>query len=101
MLEDLFEANGWGDSWRDGRYDYVHHHSRIHEVPGIARGKGRVRFDGDKGRIFKLKAGDAVFYLPAPAINACRRTRTSWWSALILRRAPMTSARPSRIVRAR
>ena len=42
MIEDLFEANGWGDTWRDGIYDYVHYHSQIHEVLGIARGKGRV-----------------------------------------------------------
>jgi uncharacterized protein YjlB len=37
VIEDLFEANGWGDTWRDGIYDYVHYHSRIHEVLGIAR----------------------------------------------------------------
>ena len=41
VIEDLFEANGWGDTWRDGIYDYVHYHSRIHEVLGIARGKGQ------------------------------------------------------------
>ena len=27
VIEDLFEANGWGDTWRDGIYDYVHYHS--------------------------------------------------------------------------
>jgi uncharacterized protein YjlB len=64
VVEDLFEANGWGDTWRDGIYDYVHYHSRIHEVLGIARGKGRVRFGGRTGRIFTLKAGD-VAVLPA------------------------------------
>ena len=41
VLEELFECNGWGDSWRNGIYDYVHYHSRIHEVLGIARGEGR------------------------------------------------------------
>jgi uncharacterized protein YjlB len=59
-IEDLFEANGWEDTWRDGIYDYMHYHSRIHEVLGIARGKGRVRFGGKKGRIFTLKAGDVT-----------------------------------------
>jgi uncharacterized protein YjlB len=49
---------------RDGIYDYGHYHSRIHEVLGIARGKGRVRFGGRKGRIFTLKVGD-VAVLPA------------------------------------
>jgi uncharacterized protein YjlB len=49
-LERLFERNGWGDSWRDGIYDYVHYHSCIHEVLGIARGEGKVQFGGLKGR---------------------------------------------------
>jgi uncharacterized protein YjlB len=70
VIEDLFEANGWGDTWRDGIYDYVHYHSRIHEVLGIARGKGRVRFGGKTGRIFTLKAGD-VAVLPAGAGHQC------------------------------
>ena len=48
VIEDLFEANGWGDTWRDGIYDYVHYHAKIHEVLGVARGKGRVRFGGKK-----------------------------------------------------
>jgi hypothetical protein len=29
IMEELFELNGWGDSWRNGIYDYVHYHSRI------------------------------------------------------------------------
>jgi uncharacterized protein YjlB len=70
VMEDLFEANGWGDSWRNGIYDYVHYHSRIHEVLGIARGKGRVRFGGNKGRIYTLKAGD-VAILPAGTGHQC------------------------------
>jgi uncharacterized protein YjlB len=39
VFEDLFESNGWGDMWRDGIYDWVHYHSRTHEVLGIARGR--------------------------------------------------------------
>ena len=64
VFEDLLESNGWGDSWRDGIYDYVHYHSRIHEVLGIARGTGTVQFGGPKGRTFILRAGD-VAILPA------------------------------------
>jgi uncharacterized protein YjlB len=64
VFEDLFERNGWGDAWRDGIYDYVHYHSRIHEVLGIARGHGQVQFGGPSGRTLTLKAGD-VAILPA------------------------------------
>jgi uncharacterized protein YjlB len=70
VFEDLFENNGWGDSWRDGIYDYVHYHSRIHEVLGIAHGRGKVRFGGAFGRTLALKAGD-VAILPAGTGHQC------------------------------
>jgi uncharacterized protein YjlB len=70
VFEDLFASNGWGDSWRDGVYDYVHYHSRIHEVLGIARGSGEVRFGGALGRSVRLKAGD-VAILPAGTGHQC------------------------------
>jgi uncharacterized protein YjlB len=70
VFEDLFESNGWGDSWRDGIYDYAHYHSRIHEVLGIARGNGKVQFGGRKGRTLTLKAGD-VAVLPAGTGHQC------------------------------
>lgn len=64
IFEDLFKSNGWRGSWRNGIYDYVHYHSRIHEVLGVARGSGQVQFGGNKGRTLTLKAGD-VAILPA------------------------------------
>ena len=70
VFEVLFEENGWGDSWRNGIYDYWHYHSRIHEVLGIARGKGRVQFGGNRGRTLTLKAGD-VAILPAGTGHQC------------------------------
>ncbi|ETR75198.1 cupin [Afipia sp. P52-10] len=70
VLEDLFGANGWGDSWRNGIYDYVHYHARIHEVLGIARGRATVQFGGLKGRKLTLKAGD-VAILPAGTGHHC------------------------------
>jgi uncharacterized protein YjlB len=70
VFEDLFARAGWGDSWRNGIYDYVHYHSRIHEVLGIARGSGEVRFGGALGRSVKLKAGD-VAILPAGTGHQC------------------------------
>jgi uncharacterized protein YjlB len=70
VYEDLFEKNGWGDSWRDGIYDYVHYHSQIHEVLGIAGGSGRVQFGGTRGRTLTVKAGD-VAILPAGTGHQC------------------------------
>jgi uncharacterized protein YjlB len=70
IMEDLFELNGWRDSWRNGIYDYVHYHSRIHEVLAIGRGKGTVRFGGNNGRTVEVKAGD-VAILPAGTGHQC------------------------------
>lgn len=58
VFEDLFERNGWGSSWRNGICDYVHYHSQIHEVLGIARGTAKVTFGGVRGRVLSMKAGD-------------------------------------------
>jgi uncharacterized protein YjlB len=64
MFEELFQSNGWGDSWRDGIYDWLHYHSGTHEVLGIARGHARVQFGGGHGKIIDLRPGD-VAILPA------------------------------------
>jgi uncharacterized protein YjlB len=69
-IEDLFAANGWGDRWRNGIYDYLHYHATVHEVLGIARGHARVRFGGDTGKEFELDAGD-VAILPAGTGHQC------------------------------
>jgi uncharacterized protein YjlB len=63
-FEELFAANGWKDSWRDGIYDFLHFHTRTHEVLGIARGTVRVAFGGTRGKVLELSAGD-VAILPA------------------------------------
>jgi len=69
VIEELFEANGWDDTWRDGIYDYVHYHAKIH-VLGVARGRGRIRFGVNKGRISTLKGGD-VAVLPEGTSHQC------------------------------
>jgi uncharacterized protein YjlB len=64
VIEKTFARHGWGDMWRNGIFPYVHYHSMIHEALGIARGRVRVRFGGDKGEEFELVPGD-VAVLPA------------------------------------
>src|ERR1700692_1310515 len=69
-IEGLFGANGWGDMWRNGGYDYLHYHAPVHEALGVARGHARVRFGGDAGKDFEIAAGD-VAILPAGTGHQC------------------------------
>ena len=48
LIEVVFNANGWGDCWRNGIYFYVHYHSRIHEALGVARGKASFAWAATK-----------------------------------------------------
>jgi uncharacterized protein YjlB len=70
IIEEVFRLNGWGNSWRNGVYDFVHYHSRIHEVLGIARGGAEVQFGGMKGSVLQLRAGD-IAILPAGTGHRC------------------------------
>jgi len=70
IVESVFRKNGWGGLWRNGIFPYVHYHSMIHEGLGIARGRARVRFGGNKGAEIELSIGD-VCVLPAGTGHQC------------------------------
>jgi uncharacterized protein YjlB len=74
VFEELFAANGWEDSWRDGMYDFLHFHTHTHEVLGIARDTVRAEFGGTRGKKLDLKAGDVVIL---PAGTGHRRLKAS------------------------
>jgi uncharacterized protein YjlB len=64
LLTQTFSQNHWVDLWQNGIYPYVHYHSTTHEVMGIARGRAKVRFGGERGEEVDLMASDVVI-LPA------------------------------------
>jgi uncharacterized protein YjlB len=70
VIETLFRHNGWGNSWRNGIFPYVHYHSMIREGRDIVRARTRVRFGGAAGREIDLVAGDVVV-LPAGFGHQC------------------------------
>ena len=63
-LEQIFDANQWGNSWRNGIYDYHHYHSTAHEVLGIYQGAVKVQLGGPDGISRDLKKGDIII-IPA------------------------------------
>ena len=70
LLEAIFNANDWGQAWRNGVYDFVHYHPRIHEVLGIARGSATLRLGGNKGVTVRVSAGD-IIAIPAGVGHEC------------------------------
>ncbi len=57
VWEAIFESNGWGDSWRGEIYDYLHYHSRIHEVLGIPCRAGLIKRTEEAAWAAERRAG--------------------------------------------
>lgn len=70
LLVDTFTRNDWGDVWQNGIYPFAHYHSTTHEVLGVASGRAKVRFGGERGEDVDLTAGDIVV-LPAGTGHQC------------------------------
>jgi len=64
VFEDLFSANRWGHSWRNGVFDFHHYHSTAHEVLGVFSGTARVQLGGEAGIIQTANPGDVII-IPA------------------------------------
>jgi uncharacterized protein YjlB len=77
LIEAIFNANGWGKAWRNGIYDYVHYHPRIHEALGVARGSATLRLGGNTGRTVTVRAGDVVV-IPAGVGHECLNAGTTF-----------------------
>lgn len=76
-LEAVFNENSWGRAWRNGIYDFVHYHSMIHEVLGVARGSALLRLGGNKGKTVKVSAGD-VIVVPAGVGHECLKSSSDF-----------------------
>ena len=64
----MFGANGWGEMWRNGVYDYLHYHATVHEALGVAAAtRGALR---RRPRQNRISAGD-VAILPAGTGHQC------------------------------
>ena len=59
-VKELFQANGWTNSWTGGIDNYYHYHSTAHEVLAIVEGDCMVQFGGNDGNIQKIAKGDVV-----------------------------------------
>jgi uncharacterized protein YjlB len=77
VLEKIFNINGWGDAWRNGIYDFVHYHSMIHEVLGIARGSATLQLGGNKGKTVKAEPGDVII-IPAGVGHECLKASSTF-----------------------
>jgi uncharacterized protein YjlB len=72
IVQKIFAANGWKNSWRNGIYSFHHYHSITHECMAVSSGSAIVQLGGPEGKKIKLKQGD-VLILPAGVAHKCLR----------------------------
>jgi uncharacterized protein YjlB len=70
IVKEIFETNGWENSWEDGIYDYDHYHSTAHEVLAVIKGSARIQFGGPSGISLPVEQGDVIL-IPAGVAHKC------------------------------
>ncbi len=70
IVQAIFLRNDWGNTWRNGIYDFHHYHSNAHESLGIASGTATVILGGPNGKRVQLERGDLMI-LPAGTGHKC------------------------------
>jgi uncharacterized protein YjlB len=69
-IQKIFIKNKWGNSWRNGIYDFHHYHSNTHECIAVAYGNAKVIFGGPGKRSLLIKQGDVVI-IPGGVGHKC------------------------------
>ncbi len=70
IARQIFLRNDWGNTWRNGIYDFHHYHSNTHEALAISSGNVRVMLGGPNGKAVELEAGDVII-IPAGVGHKC------------------------------
>jgi uncharacterized protein YjlB len=63
-VKELFESNGWTNSWSGQIDETYHYHSKAHKVIAVVQGDCMLQLGGDDGNIQKVLKGD-VLVVPA------------------------------------
>ncbi|HET6226005.1 MAG TPA: cupin domain-containing protein [Bacteroidia bacterium] len=72
IAQKLFLSNDWGNTWRNGIYDFHHYHSNTHECMIICSGTANLVLGGPKGKRVKVERGDTIL-LPAGVGHRCTK----------------------------
>jgi len=80
QIENTLQKNNWGDSWRNGVYNFQHYHSTAHEALGVYQGWAMVQLGGPGNKPVKIEKGDLVVL---PAGTAHKRIDSGGGFALV------------------